>query len=69
MVLFFCLIFPVTGYALSDEGQEVSPAEKLKIFEKLHELSKSTFAIIATVNQEKQLVMLKEKTVLQELGC
>ncbi|HJW87132.1 MAG TPA: outer membrane lipoprotein carrier protein LolA [Candidatus Brocadiaceae bacterium] len=64
MVLFFCLIFPVTGYALSDEGQEVSPAEKQKIFEKLHELSKSTFAIIATVNQEKQLVMLKEKILV-----
>ena len=57
----FCLIFPTTIYALSDDGQEVSPADKQKIFEKLKELSKDTYAIIATVNQEKQLVMLKEK--------
>lgn len=63
-VMFFCLIFPTTIYALSDEGQEVSPADKQKIFEKLHELSKGTFAIIATVNQEKQLVMLKEKILV-----
>ncbi len=61
VVLFFCLIFSTTIYALSDEGQEVSPADKQKIFEKLKELSKDTYAIIATVNQEKQLVMLKEK--------
>ena len=61
VVLFFCLIFSTTIYALSDEGQEVSPADKQKIFDKLKELSKDTYAIIATVNQEKQLVMLKEK--------
>ena len=61
MALFFCLIFPTTIYALSDEGQEVSPADKQKIFEKLKELSKDTYAIIATVNQEKQVVLLKEK--------
>ena len=60
-VMFFCLIFPTTIYALSDDGQEVSPADKQKIFEKLKELSKDTYAIIATVNQEKQVVLLKEK--------
>ncbi len=60
-VLLFCLIFPTTIYAMSDDGQEVSPADKQQIFEKLQALSKDTYAIIATVNQEKQLVALKEK--------
>ena len=41
--------------------QEVSPADKQSIFERLTELSKDTDSITATINQEKQLSLLKEK--------
>lgn len=41
--------------------QEVSSADKQSIFERLTELSKDTDSITATINQEKQLSLLKEK--------
>ena len=41
--------------------QEVSSADKQRIFERLTELSKDTDSITATINQEKQLSLLKEK--------
>ena len=41
--------------------QGVSSADKQRIFERLTELSKDTDSITATINQEKQLSLLKEK--------
>lgn len=45
--------------------QEVSSADKQRIFERLTELSKDTDSITATINQEKQLSLLKEKICIE----
>lgn len=59
VVLFIGLIFPASITASSNIVQEVTPADRQKILEKLKELSKDTQTLTATVTQEKELLLLK----------
>jgi len=59
VVLFIGIVFPTSLNASSDTAQEVTPADRQKILEKLKELAKDTQTLTATVTQEKQLLLLK----------
>lgn len=61
VVLFISLFFLTPLYAASDTLEEISSADRQKIVDKLKKLADDTQTIAATVNQEKQLFLLKEK--------
>lgn len=61
VVLFIVLVFPVFLHAASNAIEEISSADRQKILNKLKELAKDTQTIAATVTQEKELFLLKEK--------
>ncbi len=61
VVLFLSLFFLTPLYAASDTLEEISSADRQKIVNKLQGLAKETQTIAATVTQEKQLLLLKEK--------
>lgn len=57
-------IFSSSLKASTHVAQEVTLSDKKRIFERLRELTKDTDSITATVNQEKQLSLLKEKVCI-----
>lgn len=65
LAVFICCVFSPSSNASTHDVQEVTVADKQRIFEKLRELTKDINSIAATVNQEKQLSLLKEKICIE----
>lgn len=61
VTLFISLLVLTPLHAASDTPEEISSADRQKIVSKLKELEKETQTIAATITQEKQLFLLKEK--------
>lgn len=65
LAVFTGFVFSTSIEASTHVAQEVTLADKQRIFEKLRELTKDTDSITATVNQEKQLSLLKERICIE----
>lgn len=62
MLVFQLFISPVSA---SNAPQELTVDERQKLFERFNSLQKDIYAVSASVSQEKQLAVLKEKVFLE----